>query len=82
MSSRGNHSRNPEINPIGIGDEKIGRSTFDDNWKPGDPDLYSDEVRALSDPERPGIARSPQMVDIGGMHITREQALLLGFIEE
>ena len=82
MSARGNHSYTPETGPKGIGPEKIGRSTFDDDWKPGDPDPYSDEVKSLSDPDSPGIAPSPQMIDIGGMYVSREQAILLGFMDE
>lgn len=82
MSARGNHSYTPETGPNGIGPEKIGRSTFDDNWKPGDPDPFTDEVKKASDPLRPGIAPKRRMVDIGGMFISEEQARQHGFIDE
>ncbi len=82
MSPSGNQSHNPETGPDGIRPEVIGRSTYDDDWKPGEHDPYTEAVKELSDPLRPGIAPSPQMVDIGGIHVTREQAILLGIIDE
>ena len=68
-----------------MGPEKIGMSTYDGEWQPGDLDPYIKQVKSLSDSQtdsqRPNIALSPQMIDIGGIYITREQAILLGFIE-
>ena len=64
----------PEIN------KKDRDSDFGPNasgWKPGDEDPNTIIVHEESDPDRPGIATTPQFVSFGGMLITAEQAELL-----
>ena len=72
------HEAYPEV----FAPPRVGNGTFDDDWEPGRPDKNKETVHELSDPERPGIKAPPELVDIGGIHVTKEQAIRMGFLPE
>lgn len=65
--------------PPGVAPERTGNSTFD-NWWPGKPDENQQKVKDESDPERPGVRLSPELVEVDGLIVSRQFAIMLGLI--